>query len=79
MSTQSAVAYAEWLREKMDERGLSQRGLATRINPNNPEVARRSVRRYLKGMVPLQRTRVVIADALGTEDLGPDAADSEDD
>ncbi len=79
-STQTRQTYAEWLRERMGERGLTQRSFAKLINPNDPEVARRAVRRHLKGMVPLERTRRVYAVALGTgDDLGPDAEDAEDD
>lgn len=78
MSTQTAPKYADWLRGKMEERGLTQRSLAKLVNPSDPEVARRALRRHLKGMVPLERTRRVYATVLQTgEDLGPD--DVEDD
>lgn len=63
--------YAEWLRERMEERQLTQRGLAKLVNPDDPETARRAVRRYLKGMVPLERSRRIIAGALESEDTGP--------
>ena len=75
--------YAAWLRRKMDDQGFTQRSLArvvSEIAGSDPEVARRSIRRYLKGMVPLERTRKVFAQALSTgDDLGPDDADTEDD
>jgi len=71
--------YASWLRERMNDRQLTQRSLAKLINPDDPETARRSIRRYLKGMVPLERSRRIIADALGSEDSGPDDLDDEDD
>lgn len=63
----------------MDERGFTQRSLAREWNPDDPETARRSIRRYLKGMVPLRRTREQLAAALGSEEIGPDGDDTEDD
>lgn len=79
-STQTRPTYADWLRERMGERGLTQRSFAKLLNPVDPETARRSVRRHLKGMVPLERTRQVYAQVLQTDgDLGPDAEDAEDD
>lgn len=74
MTTMNAEAesYAEWLQARMNERGLTQRQLAKLLRPDSPETARRAVRRYLKGMVPTERTRHVISTALGTHDLGPD-------
>jgi phage anti-repressor protein len=79
-STETRQTYAQWLRERMDEKGLTQRSFARLVNANDPETARRSIRRHLKGMVPLERTRVIYAEVLGTgDDLGPDAEDAEDD
>lgn len=75
---QTESTYAGWLREKMDEKQLSQRQLGARLTPDNPEIGRRAVRRYLKGMTPIARTREAIADALGTHDVGPEP-DAEDD
>lgn len=72
--------YAEWLRERMDERGLGVRALARLIDPMKPDVARRALRRHLNGMVPIARTRQMYARVLGTgDDLGPAAEDVEDD
>ena len=56
----------------MEDRGLSQRELGKLLRPDSPETARRAVRRYLRGMVPTQRTREHISGVLGTKDLGPD-------
>lgn len=79
-STETRQTYSQWLQERMDERGLKQRSFAKLVNPKDPEIARRSIRRHLKGMVPLERTRRVYAEVLGTgDDLGPDAEDAEDD
>lgn len=64
--------YAEWLQARMEDRGLSQRELGKLLRPDSPETARRAVRRYLRGMVPTQRTREHISGVLGTKDLGPD-------
>lgn len=72
-------SYAQWLRREMQEREVTQRELARRLNPEDPETSRRAVRRYLKGMVPLVRTRRLISDALGVEAIGPDPDDAEDD
>lgn len=63
--------YAVWLRRQMDERGFTQRSLARAWNEDDPETARRAVRRYLKGMVPIERTRRELARALGCGDIGP--------
>ena len=79
MSQASTPTYADWLRDRMEERHLTQRQLAKLLNPDDPETARRAVRRYLKGMIPIERTRQNIATVLGTEESGPDAADAEDD
>lgn len=79
-ATETQQNYAEWLRERMNERGLTQRSFAKLLNPDSPEIARRSLRRHLKGMVPLERTRRLYADVLGTgDDHGPDSEDAEDD
>lgn len=79
-TTEARPTYAKWLRNRMEERGLTQRSFAKLLNPNDPEAARRSLRRHLKGMVPLDRTRRIYAEVLGTgDDLGPDAEDAEDD
>lgn len=73
-----AASYAEWLQARMEERQLTQRQLAKLLRPDSPETARRAVRRYLRGMVPTQRTRAVISGVLGTEDLGPDDSAEDD-
>lgn len=70
-STTTAETYAVWLRRQMDERGFTQRSLARAWNADDSENARRAVRRYLKGMVPIQRTRNEIAHALGITETGP--------
>lgn len=78
-TTTTRESYAQWLRRQMTEREITQRELARRLNPEDSEIARRAVRRYLKGMVPLQRTREKIATALGSEKTGPEGADDAED
>lgn len=79
-SVEAQQTYAEWLQARLSERNLTQRSFAKVINPNDPETARRSIRRHLKGVIPLERTRLIYAEALGTGgDRGPDAEDAEDD
>jgi hypothetical protein len=69
--------YAAWLARQMTERGFTQRSLARKWNSDDPETARRSIRRYLDGMVPITRTRESLARALGAPESGPQS-DSED-
>ena len=73
-----AENYATWLQARMDEKGLTQRQLAKLLRPDSPETARRAVRRYLRGMVPTQRSREAISGVLGTADLGPDESAEDD-
>lgn len=77
-NTTARESYGDWLTRKMEEGGWSQRSLARAWNPDAPEIARRSLKRYLKGVMPIARTREEIAKALGTEETGPvDDADEE--
>lgn len=62
----------------MHDRGLSQRQLARLWRPDDPETARRSIRRYLDGMVPHDRTKQELARAMGSEETEPSSS-SEDD
>lgn len=79
-ATETRQTYPEWLHEKMQERELGVRGFARLIDPENPDLARRALRRHLNGMVPIARTRQMYARVLGTgDDLGPAAEDAEDD
>ena len=73
MQTQSE-SYAQWLRRQMGEQGLTQRSLARQWMPEDPETARRYVRRYLKGVIPIERTRRYLSRALGVEDPGHEPA-----
>lgn len=63
--------YGDWLARQMQERGFTQRSLARAWNPEDPETARRAIRRYLGGMVPIERTRHDLANALGSPESGP--------
>lgn len=64
-------SYAEWLQARMEEKELTQRQLAKLLRPDSPETARRAVRRYLKGMVPTERTRQHISVFSESRTLGP--------
>lgn len=68
IKTHPKVTYGSWLREQMAARGFTQRSLARALNPDDPETARRAVRRYLDDrMTPREPARVAIAAALGSE------------
>lgn len=71
MSTATHETYAEWLSREMEARGFSTRSLARAWKPEDFETARRSIRRYLGGVVPIERTRVDLARALGSDESGP--------
>lgn len=60
-------SYGNRLRRVLGERGVSVRELATRMNPANPETARRHINRVLAGGEPRERTRAEIAAALGVD------------
>lgn len=71
MASTASESYADWLARHMREQGFTQRSLARRWNPGDPETARRAIRRYLAGMVPIARTRDELAHALGVKESGP--------
>lgn len=71
--------YADWLARKMQEGGFTQRSLARAWKPEDPETARRAIRRYLGGMVPIARTRNELADALGSHETEPSSLDDTED
>lgn len=71
-SSNGHETYAEWFSRQLDERAYTTRSFARAWNPEDPETARRMVRRYLKGVVPIERTRREIARVLGSEKNGPD-------
>jgi len=64
----------------LDTQGMSVRGLARRLRPDDPESARRTLHRYLAGRTPSPEMRQQIATALGIDagDLEPDSSDDED-
>lgn len=74
-ATSPREKYSDWLSRKMDERGFTIRSLARAWNPENPDQARRTLRRYLNGMVPQQRTREQLAHVLGSPDSEPTSSD----
>lgn len=76
-NTTARESYGDWLARKMEEGGWSQRSLARAWNPDAPENARRSLKRYLKGVEPITRTREEIAKVLGSEESGPGETEEE--
>lgn len=65
-TTTTGAHYGESLQAALDRTEVSVRELARRLNPSDPETARRSVKRYLRGsQTPTVQTREQIADALG--------------
>ncbi len=72
-STTGSETYATWLSRSLDERGLTTRSLSRLWRPDDPETARRMIRRYLKGdVVPTARTRLELARVIGSTQTGPD-------
>lgn len=66
--TLASTPLAEWLRAELDEHGLGVRTLARRMNPSEPEVARRALNRYLyEGAYPSEANRDLIAEALDVD------------
>lgn len=59
---------AEWLRAELDTRGWGVRTLARHMSPEEPEIARRALNRYLyEGSNPSQVNRDLIAAGLGID------------
>lgn len=60
------VTFAAKLREALDGKGVSVRGLARTINPLSPETARSNLMRWLRGShEPSRISRRAVAEALG--------------
>lgn len=65
-TTRHRSAFGHRLRAELDRQGLSIRALSRRLEPQNPDQARRSLIRWLSGQTnPRPATRQMIADALG--------------
>lgn len=63
--TIASTDLAEWLNDQLEQHGLGVRTLAKRINPGEPEVARRMLNRCLfDGSYPSEENRRAIAVAL---------------
>lgn len=67
--------YGEWLREELRRRGLAHLALARLVDPNDPEAARRALRRHLRVVRPSERTRRRYAEALGVADRAEERYD----
>lgn len=64
----ASTALAEWLRDRLEERGWGVRTLARHMTPDDPERARRAVNRYLhEGSLPSAENRRLMAVALNVE------------
>jgi transcriptional regulator with XRE-family HTH domain len=71
--------FGDQLRAELERQGLSIRKLARLMNPDKPEIARRSLAKWIAGTRPSPASRVLVADALGVEVATfEDADDSED-
>lgn len=58
--------FGEKLRAELDNQGVSIRGLARKMSPEQPEVMRRNLARWIGGYnSPSRIHRVAVADALG--------------
>lgn len=74
-NTTTTETYSEWLTRQMEAGGWTIRSLARAVKPENPEVARRSIRRYLNGQVPIERTRVELARVMKLPESSPKQSD----
>lgn len=73
-----AVAFGQKLQRLLDKRGLSRRGFAKLVSPENPESVRRSVHRHLEGdHMPSRITRRHYEGVLSLEVGTLDEDDSE--
>lgn len=64
--TKPRTRFGHQLRQELDRQGLSLRAFARRLNPSNPEVARRSLAKWNAGtVVPSLESRSAVAVALG--------------
>lgn len=71
-------SFADRVREHMKTQGLSIKGLARRMDPENVERARRNLHRWLdEGISPNRQSRREIADALGVDAPSLDGDDDE--
>jgi transcriptional regulator with XRE-family HTH domain len=69
MNTQKRqTEFGRWLCGELESRDWGIRTLARRINPGEPEIARRALNRYVhEGTLPSPEYRAAIADALGVD------------
>lgn len=64
--TLATTPFAGWLRTELDARNWGVRTLARKIDPHDPEPARRALNRYLyEGARPTNGYRLAIAAAFG--------------
>ena len=76
------LKFATQLRDAFDERNVSIRAAARRLNPDSPETARSNLSRWLRGShMPSRTSRRQVAVALGfpPDHFEPDSDDEESD
>jgi hypothetical protein len=73
------ATFSDKLNAVLEDRSMSNRGLANRIDPENPESARRTIRKWRSGQqTATQASRNSVTDALGLERGSLDPDDEED-
>ena len=74
--TRATTPLADWLTAELAERGWGIRTLARKMNPEEPEIARRALNRYLfEGSNPTEVNREAIAAALDVDPSEVPSAD----
>ena len=67
-ATKPRSLFGDRLRRELDRTGVSIRGLSRRLDPKNPDAARRNLTRWIGGHnVPTPANRDAVADALGVD------------
>lgn len=74
--TRATTPLADWLTAELEGRGWGVRTLARKMNPAEPEIARRALNRYLfEGSNPTEANRDMIAAALEVDPSEVPSAD----
>ena len=72
--------FGDKLALELERQQVSRHDLARRLNPGEPENARRLIRKWIKGQhSPVRSSRVLVAEALGLESGHFDDEDEEED
>lgn len=79
-ATKPRSVFGEQLRRELDRQNLSVNKLAKRIDPQAPEIARRSLTKWIAGKhSPTRASRARVARALGVDPSMFDDGDDEED